>query len=146
MSIFIELDEFKNKYNISDMLNKKLVKMSIKKEFPEFEELHSEWSMEDRYLKIDFYEKEVWIKKEELKNYEEKCKNKILELIQKTAKHDPFLIKDLSSKIGIPENKFLELSLERLKVVFGSYSNALLKLQDENFMKEIVDKFSRREV
>jgi len=136
--MFIELNEFKIKYNISDMSNEKLVRMSIEKEFPEFEEFHPEWTIEDNFIKVEFYEKEVWLKIKEQNEYEEKCRIKLLELFYEHVPENER--KAMAKQFNVPLDKLAEDSVEKCKKVCGSYSEGLRKLKDPNY---IIDSFKK---
>lgn len=136
--MFIELNEFKSKYNISDMSNEKLVRMAIEKEFPEFDEFHIEWSIEDIFIKIDFHDKEKLINDIEIENNEKYCKDEIIKLIN----FDDTMFRKIESQSNISREKFIEICIEKLKAIFGSYSVMLSKLRNGEFIKEVTTRSS----
>lgn len=144
--MFIELNEFKSKYNITDTSNEKLMDMAIIKEFPEFEEFHIRWSIEGNFLNVEVYDKDEYKKEQELLENEESSKNIILGLFKQVINmtdNFPFKLKSLMTEKGITEDEFLTLSVEKLKLMFGSYSNALEKIHDKDFMKKITEQYNQ---
>ena len=135
MSILIEISEFTKKYNIDSLCNIKLVDMAIEKEFREFEGFKSKWMIkDDRFLSLDFYEKEEFREIKKLEDTEEQCRLVLIDLFNKQVSEKAKQI--MSKTFNIPLSELANDSVEKVKNVYGRYSVGLAKMNDPNFLPD----------